>query len=219
MSLRFLLLIVKVSIEVLVALYVPAVPKHIKDLFSKKTWTPDDFLALLDSLPECPGIYGDFLAGEFKNTMVKMDVYVGSTARTLPIRTGEHRKIAACNLEHIKKFHPGSIYYPEAHRPNVHHNFRELASFSGSLPDAYLKLLEALFTLWLGSMRKPTYKSRYGTTAAWELMASIRSDLHLPPIEWKGLNAACPFNQGFFNEFSRVTVPCVSCREAAEPGR
>jgi hypothetical protein len=212
------MLIARVDIDVLHALYGPAVKKVYKEFLNKDRWAPEDFLALPSVLPHLPGIYGDLLTGDLEDKSVEIELYTRSTLRTLPMRTEEHRRIAAQDLDYIKQRHPGSVYYPEAHRPNVNHNFRELATFRTAPPDRYLKLLEALFTLWFLSMRKPTYESTFGTLAAWALMMSVRSKLHLPPIEWRGLNMACPFNQGFFDNFARVAVPCVHCREAAEPG-
>jgi len=216
-------LLQKVRMEYLLAMYIPAIPIKVQELFSKKELRLED----LFSLPEVDeddgqdqGIYGNFPTGALARIPnIGCECYVGSTVELLK-RINEHLTISSRHsVSTLPKGMRRSLHYRTTCRENVVCNFRKLAGFKQSIPKGYLILLESIFMVLLGTYKSPGYCTEWATASSYKWVKDLRGRLNLPATTWRGLNAAWPLRQGFTSGGNKVASECgnPACRTMTYP--
>ncbi|EAU32918.1 predicted protein [Aspergillus terreus NIH2624] len=210
MTFGYWTLLCRVSVDFLVSLYLPAIPIQVQDLIAKSEWSLEDFA----SFPRVgsdkrQGIYGDFAKGALRGPS-DMDVYVGSARRLKP-RTGCHTNLAEnYTVQTLPDRHKRSFHYRQICREGVEVDFRRCAAFGTPIPGGYLLLLEGIFMILFDTYQYPGYVSAWATRSSYRLVKEIRESLNLPSVPWRGMNAAWPLRQGFYNEVARSMSQCCN---------
>lgn len=62
----------------------------------------------------------------------------------------------------------------------------------------------------LDTYKYPSYTTTYAPQATYDLTKSIRKHLNLRRIDWRGMNAAWPLRQGFYNCIARSESACFN---------
>jgi hypothetical protein len=211
-ALCYWVLLRRVSVDFLVALFLPAISLEVQCLFEKKDWSLEDML----SLPHVgrdrrQGKYCDFATGDIaRRSTIGCEAYVGS-ARSLRERTLAHSHMAeSYTVDDLPKKHKKSFHYRQICRSGVERNFRKLAAFNCPVETGYLLLLEGVFMILFKTFNHPGYVSNWATSPAYDLVKEIRSSLRVPDVPWRGMNAAWPLCQGFKNRTSSAPSPCCN---------
>lgn len=200
----------RLSVDHILNVFMRAIPLEVQALFEKDAWSVEDFLRLPYAQDdECQGVYGNFAMGAIAHQReIGCDAYVGST-RCLKKRISDHLGMAErYSVAELPEKVRRSFHYRQICRDEVHSEFRLLASFDPSIESGYLLLLEGIFMILLGTYKHPGYTSVYATQASYDLTESIREHLNLPKIDWRGMNAAWPLRQGFYNRIARTENAC-----------
>jgi hypothetical protein len=210
MTRGFWRLLCRVSVDFLVELILPAIPLQVQALFEKETWSLEDLLSLPSAGDDNrQGIYGNFVTGQIKNPSdIGCDAYVGSS-KCLAQRVSRHLSIAQNHsLDSLPQNSKRSLHYRQICRDGAQSDFRLLVAFNQPVEEGYLHLVEGIFMVLLGTYRYQGYTHRYATRATYELTDRIRESLDLPLISWRGMNAAWPLYQGFYNRAARSPSEC-----------
>lgn len=202
----------RLSVEYILKVFIPAVPLDVQALFEKETWSVEDFLSLSYAEDnERQGIYCNFAMGDIAYSRdIGCDAYVGST-RCLRKRIGQHLATAeGYSVNELPRAHRGSLHYAQICRDGVQSRFRKLASFDASIESGYLLLLEGIFMILLDTYKFPGYYSIHSSEESYNLTKEIRMRLNLPEVSWRGMNAAWPLRQGFFNRGAKSESQCCN---------
>ncbi|KAF4239149.1 hypothetical protein CNMCM6805_006521 [Aspergillus fumigatiaffinis] len=189
MTRGFWRLLCRVSVDFLVELILPAVPLQVQALFEKETWSLEDLLSLPSAGDDNrQGIYGNFVTGQIKNPSdIGCDAYVGSS-KCLAQRVSKHLSIAQNHsLDSLPQNSKRSLHYRQICRDGAQSDFKLLVAFDQPVEEGYLHLVEGIFMVLLGTYRE---------------------SLDLPLISWRGMNAAWPLYQGFYNRAARSPSEC-----------
>ncbi|KAH8705936.1 hypothetical protein BGW36DRAFT_19979 [Talaromyces proteolyticus] len=224
-TLGFWSLLTRVDIDLLMALYLPAIPRQVMRLFEKSSWSLDDLM----SLPSVRGIskygvYGNFPTG---NLSVRTDsspgceCYIGST-QCLDTRADQHQRLAKKEVNDLPKSHKRSLHYNQICREGVKSHFRALAVFEQPVAKGYLNLLEGIFMILFQTYRYRRYHE-HAPKASFDLFDEISGVVKIPSsaCTWRGLNGAWPLRQGFFHPSWKKSLSChnAACSRMTIPGR
>ncbi|KAF4249332.1 hypothetical protein CNMCM8980_003977 [Aspergillus fumigatiaffinis] len=203
----------RLSVDFAVSLFLPGIPEEVQALSrkGKKEWSLEDFLSLPFAEDDGrQGIYANFATGDLRRKDEECDVYVGSS-RHLKQRIERHllmaKKFLVRNLPEGDK---RSFHYRQICRDGVQSDFRRLAAFDCPIEPGYLLLLEGIFMILFNTYQYPGYCSAFATRSSYRLTEKIRKDLDIPSVPWRGMNAAWPLRQGFFNVGAQSASPCCN---------
>lgn len=200
-------LLSRLSVDFILPLFLSGISKEVQGLFQKQEWTLED----LKSLPEIKGdkrqgIYANFATGKIEHpNEAGCETYVGSS-RSLQKRVSQHMEIVRGSSSKDAK----SLHYRQISRKDVQTNFRRLAVFSRPIEPGYLLMLEAIFMILFDTYQFPGYVTKWATEDSYKLTKFLRKDLELPSVSWRGMNAAWPLRQGFFNKSAKKPSPCAN---------
>lgn len=213
MSIGFNAVLRKVSVDMLVSLYMSGISPEMKELLAKPqlSWTPDDFSSLLEDFGDGSLVYVGFASGAIVHRHdIGVDCYVGSTGHGAK-RVETHVKIAHDHgPDTLPAKHRRSFHYTQTCRSGVGCDYRVAARFQEPIEEGYRFLLESIFTMWFGTFNWPGYQSTFATTAAYDLCKRVRRLLNLPNPLWRGMNAAFQLVQGFCNHSAHRSSPCAN---------
>lgn len=209
MTFGYFSILSRVSVDFLVALYLPEISPEVQVLFVKETWSVEDILSLPLADDKRQGIYGNFAAGAIRHrTDFGCEVYIGSS-HCLEKQIRDHLRMAANYAVHeLPDKHKRSFDYRQICRDEVQANARRSVAFNLPVETGYFLLLEGIFTILFGTYNYPGYTSSWATQFSYKLVSGIRESLKLPDAPWRGMNAALLLLQGFFNRLVKSPSPC-----------